>query len=82
MIENNNYGALNNEQEPNSKIPSSNSTGSRQRFDIAEPNYNSTGCEIQKYKKVAVKVSFKLFVFIFLSKKSKVSLGLESSFLS
>ena len=41
MIENNNYGALNNEQETTNKIPSSNSAGSRQRFDIVEPNYNS-----------------------------------------
>jgi len=40
MIENNNYGALNNEQETTTKIPSSNSAGSRQRFDIVEPNYN------------------------------------------
>ena len=49
MIENNNYGALNNEQETANKIPSSNSAGSRQRFDIVEPNYNSTGCVIQKW---------------------------------
>ena len=49
MIENNNYGALNNEQETTNKIPSSNSAGSRQRFDIVEPNYNSTGCVIQKW---------------------------------
>ena len=39
MIENNNkYGALNNEQESKNVVQTS---SSRQRFDIVEPNYNS-----------------------------------------
>ena len=45
MIENNNYGALNNEEDLPKQIQNSNSANSRQnsrqRFDIVEANYDS-----------------------------------------
>ena len=41
MIENNNYGALNNEQE-SKVVQAASTTTPRQRFDIVEPNYNSS----------------------------------------
>ena len=45
QIENNNYGALNNEEENPGKLQNSNSANSRQnsrqRFDIVEANYDS-----------------------------------------
>ena len=44
MIENNNYGALNNEEDLPKQIQNSNSASrqnSRQRFDIVEANYDS-----------------------------------------
>ena len=46
MIENNNYGALNNEEEIPGKLQNSNTSAnsrqnSRQRFDIVEANYDS-----------------------------------------
>ena len=44
MIENNNYGALNNEEDLPKQIQNSNSgsrQNSRQRFDIVEANYDS-----------------------------------------
>ena len=83
MIENNNYGALNNEEEIPGKLQNSNTSAnsrqnSRQRFDIVEANYDSGNglrsgsCHFYRSSNDQFSVEFLIIVIVMVFNGSQV----------